>query len=160
MDGLVAVAAIVAMLPAADAALATATRVDRRWLLTAAALVVVNDALLTRRYRLVLSIVLGLEWNWQGKLCAPVATLAFATLPMFGWRRSGLTTGAGARSSPRHCSGSPTPSLRSRAVRLRADGLRAHRGAVGDRSVAAAMLESIAWPVALHNFGNAIGYLV
>lgn len=91
MDGVVSVAAIVAMLLAAGAALAICTRVNWRWLLGAAALVVVNDALLTRAYGLIPNLAPGLEWNWQGKLCALVATLTVAALPAFGWWRSGLT---------------------------------------------------------------------
>lgn len=70
--------------------------IDRRnfswkWLLAAAALVVVNDALLTRLYGLIPTLIPGSEWNWQGKVLALAATLAIAALPAFGWRRSGLT---------------------------------------------------------------------
>lgn len=70
--------------------------VDRRnfswkWLLVAAALVVVNDALLTRLYGLIPSVIPGSDWNWQGKVLALIATLVIASLPAFGWRRSGLT---------------------------------------------------------------------
>ena len=61
-----------------------------RWLLIAAVLVAVNDALLTRAYRW-LPDVIGGEWNWQGKLLALVATLAIAASPAFGFRRVGLT---------------------------------------------------------------------
>src|SRR3546814_13324057 len=31
------------------------------------------------------------DWNWQGKLLTLAATLAIGALPMFGWRRVGLT---------------------------------------------------------------------
>jgi hypothetical protein len=61
-----------------------------RWLLIAALLVAVNDALLTRFYGTIPDL-LGGEWNWQGKLFALAATLAIAALPMFGWRAVGLT---------------------------------------------------------------------
>ena len=62
-----------------------------RWLLAAALLVAVNDALLTRFYGLVPNLVPDADWNWQGKLFALSASLAIAALPMFGWRRVGLT---------------------------------------------------------------------
>ena len=61
-----------------------------RWLLIAALLVAVNDALLTRAYRSLPDLIGG-EWNWQGKLLALAATLAIAALPAFGLRRVGLT---------------------------------------------------------------------
>jgi membrane protease YdiL (CAAX protease family) len=63
---------------------------DWRWLVVAAALVSVNNLLLSRFYRLVPDLVGG-EWNWTGKLLALAATLAIAALPIFGWRRVGLT---------------------------------------------------------------------
>ncbi|MEH3100610.1 CPBP family intramembrane glutamic endopeptidase, BDIM_20840 family [Sphingomonas adhaesiva] len=62
-----------------------------RWLLIAAALVAINDMLLTRAYGW-LPDVIGGEWNWQGKLLALTATIAVAALPAFGFRRVGLTT--------------------------------------------------------------------
>ena len=62
-----------------------------RWLLVAALLVAINDALLTRLYGLVPDLLPNLDRNWQGMLFALAATLAIATLPMFGWRRVGLT---------------------------------------------------------------------
>ena len=61
-----------------------------RWLLVAAALVLVNDAALTRFYG-VLPDFVGGEWNWLGKGMALVITLAVASHPAFGWERSGLT---------------------------------------------------------------------
>lgn len=61
-----------------------------RWLMVAALLVAINDALLTRLYG-VLPDVIGGAWNWQGKLLALGATLAVAALPAFGWRRCGFT---------------------------------------------------------------------
>jgi membrane protease YdiL (CAAX protease family) len=71
-----------------------------RWLLVAALLVVINDALLTRVYGVAPDLVPDLDWNWQGMLLALAATLAIAALPMFGWRRVGLTL-AQAPGSPR-----------------------------------------------------------
>ena len=63
-----------------------------RWLLVAALLVALNDALLTRFYGLMPHLLpLGSAWNWQGKLLALAATLAIAASPSFGWRRAGLT---------------------------------------------------------------------
>lgn len=61
-----------------------------RWLLIAALLVAINDALLTRIYRTIPNLIEG-DRNWQGMLLALIATLAIAALPMFGWRRVGLT---------------------------------------------------------------------
>jgi len=61
-----------------------------RWLLVAAGLVLVNDALLTGAYGLLPDLIPG-RWNWQGKLLALAATLAVAALPAFGWTASGLT---------------------------------------------------------------------
>jgi hypothetical protein len=62
-----------------------------RWLLIAALLVAINDAMLTRFWRAMPNLLPEGEWNWQGKLLALAATLAIAALPMFGWRRVGLT---------------------------------------------------------------------
>ena len=67
------------------------TRFAPRWLLVAALLVAVNDALLTRIYGVVPDLLPDSAWNWQGKLLALAATLAMAALPAFGWRRVGLT---------------------------------------------------------------------
>ena len=66
-------------------------RFSPRWLLVAALLVAVNDALLTRFYDLMPELLPDSDWNWQGKLLALAATLGIAALPMFGWRRTGLT---------------------------------------------------------------------
>lgn len=65
-------------------------RFSVRWLLIAALLVAINDALLTRAYGS-LSDLIGGEWNWQGKLLALATTLAIALSPAFGLRRVGLT---------------------------------------------------------------------
>lgn len=65
-------------------------RFSLRWLLVAALLVTVNDALLTRAYGLLPDLIDG-QWNWQGKLLALAATLAIAALPAFGRHSAGLT---------------------------------------------------------------------
>jgi len=61
------------------------------WLIAAAALVVLNDALLTGLYGLLPDLLPDARWNWQGKVLALAATLAVAALPALGWRRVGLT---------------------------------------------------------------------
>ncbi|WEK48466.1 MAG: CPBP family intramembrane metalloprotease [Candidatus Andeanibacterium colombiense] len=61
-----------------------------RWLLIAALLVAINDALLTQLYGWIPDLIGG-DWNWQGKLLALGATLAIAASPAFGFRRVGLT---------------------------------------------------------------------
>jgi membrane protease YdiL (CAAX protease family) len=66
------------------------SRFDWRWLLVAVALVVVNNLLLSRGYGLIPDWAGG-ERNWTGKVLALAGTLVIASLPMFGWRRSGLT---------------------------------------------------------------------
>ncbi|WP_194952834.1 CPBP family intramembrane glutamic endopeptidase, BDIM_20840 family [Sphingopyxis solisilvae] len=93
MNGLIAIIAIVAILLVAGTALGLIRR-DRfslRWLLVAAALVFVNDLLLTRGYGLIPRVLADSDWNWEGKALALLATLAIAALPAFGWRRVGLT---------------------------------------------------------------------
>ena len=93
MDGLLSIGAILALLLSAGGVIAVLSgrgAVSFRWFLVAAGLVLLNDALLTRVYRLVPDWVGG-DWNWQGKLAALAATLALAALPALGWRASGLT---------------------------------------------------------------------
>jgi len=93
MDGIFTLGAILALLLAAGGAIALLGgrgSVSFRWLFVAAGLVLLNDALLTRVYRLVPDLIPG-DWNWQGKLSALAATLVVAALPAFGWRASGLT---------------------------------------------------------------------
>lgn len=63
---------------------------NSRWLLVAALLVFINDALLTRAYGIMPDIIGG-SWNWQGKLLALGATLMIAALPAFGWQKCGFT---------------------------------------------------------------------
>lgn len=91
MNGFIGIVAVVALLFVAGTALALVTRVAWRWLGIAGALVLINDALLTRCYGLVPDLFPTLQWNWQGKLLALAATLAIAALPAFGWCASGIT---------------------------------------------------------------------
>jgi membrane protease YdiL (CAAX protease family) len=65
-------------------------RFSPRWLVTAALLVAINDAFLTRFYGLLPDLIGG-EWNWLGKLLALAATVVIAASPVFGWRRAGFT---------------------------------------------------------------------
>jgi hypothetical protein len=92
MDGLIGLGGTVAILLATGMVLGLVdrTRFAGRWLLLAALLVAVNDALLTNLYGLLPDLVGGSR-NWQGKLLALAATLAIAATPAFGWRRSGFT---------------------------------------------------------------------
>ncbi len=92
MNGLIGLGGTLALLLLVGMAIGLADRrgFDYRWLIIAALLVTINDALLTRAYGILPDIVGG-EWNWQGKGFALVATLAIAALPAFGWRRCGFT---------------------------------------------------------------------
>jgi membrane protease YdiL (CAAX protease family) len=92
MDGLIALGGALLLLLLVGCLIGLIDRrlFSLRWLLVAAVLVAINDALLTRAYGL-LPNVIGGEWNWQGKLLALGATLAIAALPAFQWRRVGLT---------------------------------------------------------------------
>ena len=60
------------------------------WLLVAVALFAINDAALLRFYGLLPDFIGG-DWNWLGKGIALIITLAVASHPAFGWKRSGLT---------------------------------------------------------------------
>lgn len=93
MNGLIGIAGVVAILLVAGLALGGLRRrqFSLYWLLVAAALVVVNDAMLTSGYGLIPQGLPQGDWNWQGKALALAATLLIAALPVFGWRRSGLT---------------------------------------------------------------------
>lgn len=93
MNGLIGLSATLVLLLVAGGAigLLDRARFSPRWLLVAALLVAVNDALLTRFYGTIPNLVPGSHWSWQGKLLALAATLAIAALPAFGWRRVGLT---------------------------------------------------------------------
>lgn len=92
MNGLIGLGGTLAILLVLGAVVGCADRqrFSPRWLLIAALLVVVNDALLTRAYGSLPDLIGG-EWNWQGKLLALAATLAIAASPAFGFRRVGLT---------------------------------------------------------------------
>ena len=92
MNGLIGLGGVLVILLSVGGAigLSDRSRFQPRWLIVAALLVAVNDALLTRVYG-VLPDLIGGDWNWQGKLLALGATLIIAALPAFGWRRSGLT---------------------------------------------------------------------
>ncbi|HYC02431.1 MAG TPA: CPBP family intramembrane glutamic endopeptidase [Azospirillaceae bacterium] len=93
MNGLIGLLGTLALLLAAGGLIGLLDRrnFSGRWLLVAALIVAVNDALLTKFYGLVPNLLPGAELNWQGKLLALAATLAIAALPMFGWHRVGLT---------------------------------------------------------------------
>lgn len=93
MDGLFSIGLVLALLLAAGGAIGFAGRREAfspRWLLAAAGLVLLNDALLTRFYGRLPDLIPG-HWNWEGKILALLATLAVASLPVIGWTRSGLT---------------------------------------------------------------------
>ncbi|KUR72725.1 abortive infection protein [Novosphingobium fuchskuhlense] len=59
------------------------------WLVLAALLVLLNDALLTSGYGLIPDLIGG-SWNWQGKVGALFVTLLIAGLPIFGWAECGF----------------------------------------------------------------------
>lgn len=92
MNGLIGLGGTLAGLLILGAAIGAIGRrqVSLSWLLVAAVMVAVNDALLTFGYGLLPDLVGG-TWNWQGKLLALVATLAIAASPRFGRRQAGLT---------------------------------------------------------------------
>lgn len=92
MNGLIALGGTLVLLLVLGVVVGCADRqrFSLRWLLIAALLVAINDALLTRLYGSMPDL-LGGEWNWQGKLLALAATLAIAASPLFGLRRVGLT---------------------------------------------------------------------
>jgi membrane protease YdiL (CAAX protease family) len=104
MNGLIGLAGTLALLLIVGGGIGLIRRegFSWRWLLIAAALVALNDALLTRGYGLLPNLLPHADWNWQGKLLALAATLAVASLPAFGWRNSGLTL-AQARGRLRSC---------------------------------------------------------
>ncbi len=90
---MIGIAAILGLLLAVGGIMAILSRdaISLRWLLIAAVLVALNDALLTRGYGLVPNLFSASDWNWQGKLLALGATLAIASLAAFGWTRTGFT---------------------------------------------------------------------
>ncbi len=93
MNGLVSILGVVALLLLAGAIHAIAQRegVSGRWLLVAAGLVLLNDALLTSAYGLLPTDFIEGDYNWQGKLLALVATLIVTRVSAFGWSDAGLT---------------------------------------------------------------------
>ncbi|WP_339913022.1 CPBP family intramembrane glutamic endopeptidase [uncultured Brevundimonas sp.] len=93
MDGLIGISGVIGLLLLAGVVIGLVRpgQLSVRWLLVAAALVLLNDVLLTRGYGHLPDLLPVSDWNWQGKGLALLATLAIAALPGFGWRRSGLT---------------------------------------------------------------------
>ncbi len=93
MDGIIGILGVVALLLVVGGGLGLLLpgRSSWLWLLAAAGLVFVNDAMLTRFWGLMPDLIPHSDWNWQGKIMALAVTLAVASLPMFGWTRSGLT---------------------------------------------------------------------
>jgi uncharacterized protein len=104
MNSLIGILGVVALLLLVGTVIGVARpkAFSPKWLLVGAGLVVVNDFLLTRGYGLLPRLLPATEWNWQGKLLALCASLIIASLPLFGWRRSGLTL-AQAKGSLRSC---------------------------------------------------------
>lgn len=92
MNGLIGLCGVLGLLLSVAGLIGAADRkrFSLRWLLVAAVLVAANDALLTRGYGLLPNLLAG-DRNWDGKLLALAGTLAIASLPAFGWRRTGLT---------------------------------------------------------------------
>ena len=92
MNGLIGLVGTLALLLFFGAALGLADRrnFSARWLVIAAVMVAINDALLTRCYGLLPDLIGG-AWNWQGKLMALAASIAMAALPAYGFRQAGLT---------------------------------------------------------------------
>ncbi|WP_338466346.1 CPBP family intramembrane glutamic endopeptidase [Novosphingobium sp. ZN18A2] len=93
MNGIIGLLGVLAILIATGAIIGVFSRgqVSWRWLMVGAALVSINDAMLTQAYGLAPRLFPAAEWNWQGKVCALLATLAIAAMPAFGWRRCGIT---------------------------------------------------------------------
>jgi uncharacterized protein len=104
MNSFIGILGVIALLLVAGTVIGVArpTAVAPRWLLISAALVFLNDFLLTRGYGLLPRLLASTEWNWQGKLLALGASVIIASLPAFGWRQSGLTL-AQAKGSLRSC---------------------------------------------------------
>ena len=91
MDGWIEAGLVALLLLGGGIGLADRGRFSARWLLIAAALVILNDALLTRLHGALPHLLQHGRWNWEGKVLALSATLIVAALPAFGWRRCGLT---------------------------------------------------------------------
>lgn len=90
MNGILGIGATVALLLLAGGTIGVLDRrkFSPRWLLAAAGLVLLNDALLTRVFGRLPDLIPG-QWNWEGKLLALAASLAVAGV--LGWRRCGVT---------------------------------------------------------------------
>jgi CAAX protease family protein len=67
------------------------SRARIRWLAAALLLVAVHEILVTRLLWQIPWTAAEGRWNWLGKLAALAASLAVAALPVFGWRRCGIT---------------------------------------------------------------------
>ena len=93
MDGLISIAAIVGLLLVTGFVVgAMRPRLFAlKWLAAASGLVLLNDVMLTRAYGALPHFLPPSDWNWQGKIMALAVTLLVASLPAFGWYRSGLT---------------------------------------------------------------------
>lgn len=64
---------------------------DLRWFLGALALYFIYDFLLTRAFFQIPNLPEGSNWNWLGKAMSFGGMLIIAALPVFGFRRVGLT---------------------------------------------------------------------
>lgn len=62
-----------------------------QWFIAALLLYVIYEAFLTRGFWALPALFPDARWNWTGKSLALASTLAIAALPVFGWRRIGLT---------------------------------------------------------------------
>ena len=93
MDGLIGIAGVVGLLFVVGGIIGAlqSRRFAPEWLAAAGGLVLLNDVMLTRAYGLLPDLLPPSDWNWQGKIMALAVTLAIASLPAFGWHRSGLT---------------------------------------------------------------------
>ena len=78
-------------LAAGAAAVLSRGKVRWGWLAAALLLMAVYDAALTRGYGHIPLDFGPSRWNWEGKTLAVLLSLAVASLPVVGWRRSGLT---------------------------------------------------------------------
>lgn len=91
MNGVIGIAGVLTILLVLGlcAALLDRRNFHWKWLVGAAVLVLLNDAVLTRIYGQFPD-VMGGEWNWQGKVLALLLTLSIAALPAFGWANCGM----------------------------------------------------------------------
>ncbi len=62
-----------------------------RWFVAALVLYIVYDGLLTRVFFTIPNWPLEANWNWLGKTMSLIGMLMVASLPMFGFRKIGLT---------------------------------------------------------------------